>query len=77
MTDISPAPWAVRCTDTPTGTSVAIIDRAGGVVALVKNGSGRKMANALAITQAVNEEALRPRPPSDFLEARRPGACLP
>lgn len=53
---VSPKPWAVEITKTPSGESVKIVDARGGVVALVKNGGGRKRANAERIVSAVNHD---------------------
>lgn len=55
MTDeASPKPWAVKVEPGKFGDSVKIVDARGGVVALMKAGGGRKLANAREIVEKVN-----------------------
>lgn len=49
LPSISHGPWSVRVEEAAGLKSVAVINRNGGVVCLVKAGSGRKDANAKAI----------------------------
>lgn len=50
--DVSPSPWMVELKNTKTGQSLQVIDQNCGVVALVKNGSGRKLSNAYVLAAA-------------------------
>ncbi len=50
----SPLPWRVRREEGPNGTSVAILDSNGAVVALMKAAGGNKLCNAALIVERVN-----------------------
>lgn len=52
--DGSPLPWKTVNERTANGVSIKIVDANGGVVALLKNGGGRKIENAALIIRAVN-----------------------
>jgi hypothetical protein len=51
----SPLPWAVRASiGGANGDSVAVVDKNGGVVCLMKNAGGRKLENAIFLVETVN-----------------------
>jgi hypothetical protein len=57
---ISQTPWTVKIEAVGVDQqSVKILNATGGVVALMKNGGGRKVANAHLIVEKINEWAGR------------------